>query len=457
MSIKAGGHYFQRVHDLSSSNSNLKTDTRLRSIADYYELPYKIYGSTGFSVAVVGAGTGNDVAAALRSGAKHVDAIEIDPAILELGKLYHPEQPYQHSRVRTVVTDARTFMRETDDQYDLIVYGLLDSHTLLSHASSVRLDSFVYTVEGLEEARRRLKPGGLMSLSFCVLTKEMGRKIYLMMKQAMGGKGPVCIQAGYDGSVIYLQRRDQDLTLDGDLLKKSGFRDITDETDDEHLRSDISTDDWPFFYMPKRVFPISYLGILGIILFLSVTVTYNFVHQGPTFGNWSFFFLGAGFMLVETKAITELGLAFGNTWHVIGIVISCILLMAFLANYAVRFFVLKSPVIWFVFLLSSLAIGFLSSTHGGFGSSISGKALSVMLLTCPIFFSGVVFSTLLREAKDISSVMAINLIGAITGGILEYNSMYFGFGFLYLLAIALYLLAFSFFYVKRKLPQSAHV
>ena len=296
-----------------------------------------------------------------------------------------------------------------------------------------------------------------MSLSFCVLTEEMGRKIYLMMKQALGGRGPVCIQAGYDGSVIYLQGRDRDVTLDENLLTKSGFRDITHQFDHEHLRADISTDDWPFFYMPTRVFPTSYLGILGIILFLSVTVTYNFVQQGPAFGNWSFFFLGAGFMLVETKAITELGLAFGNTWHVIGIVISGILLMAFLANYAVRFFVLKSPIIWFVLLVCSLAIGFTFSTHGGFGSSLSGKALSVILLTCPIFFSGVVFSTLLREAKDVSSVMAINLIGAITGGILEYNSMYFGFGFLYLLAIALYLLALAFFYVKHRLPQTAPV
>ena len=108
---------------------------------------------------MVGAGTGNDVAAALRAGVKRVDAVEIDPAILCLGKLYHPEHPYADPRVDAVVNDARTFLRSTRNIYDLIVYGLLDSHTLLSHTSSVRLDSYVYTVEGLREARARLEAG----------------------------------------------------------------------------------------------------------------------------------------------------------------------------------------------------------------------------------------------------------------------------------------------------------
>ena len=70
------------------------------------------------------------------------------------------------------INDARSFLRQAAEQYDLIVYGLLDSHTLLSQGSSVRLDSFVYTIEGLREARNRLKPDGVISLSF---TRPLGR------------------------------------------------------------------------------------------------------------------------------------------------------------------------------------------------------------------------------------------------------------------------------------------
>src|SRR5207245_2485961 len=105
-------------------------------------------------------------AAALRAGAVRVEAIELDPVILRLGRLYHPERPYDDARVRAIVNDARTYLRTTPETYDLIVYGLLDSHTLLSHASSVRLESFVYTVEGIREARARLADDGLLSLAF---------------------------------------------------------------------------------------------------------------------------------------------------------------------------------------------------------------------------------------------------------------------------------------------------
>ena len=69
-----------------------------------------------------------------------------------------PEHPYDQPQVRAIVNDARTFLRNSNWHYDMVVYGLLDSHTLLSHASSVRLDSFVYTVEGIP--RRTDAPEG---------------------------------------------------------------------------------------------------------------------------------------------------------------------------------------------------------------------------------------------------------------------------------------------------------
>lgn len=52
-----------------------------------------------------------------------------------LGRDGHPEHPYGNPRVRAVINDARSFLRTTDQRYDLIVFGLLDSHTLLSQAS----------------------------------------------------------------------------------------------------------------------------------------------------------------------------------------------------------------------------------------------------------------------------------------------------------------------------------
>ena len=210
LTLRAAGHYYQRLLDLSEGRADSAEASWKASAKRYYDLPYRIAEHVG-DVAVVGAGTGNDVAAALRGGARTVDAIEIDPAILALGAAYHPERPFQNERVHAVANDARTYLRTTSRSYDMIVYGLLDSHTMLSHGSNVRLDSFVYTVEAFREARKRLRDGGLLSLSFSVLSPQIGRKVYLMLQAAFDGRPPVCIAARYDGSVIFLQRNGPEL------------------------------------------------------------------------------------------------------------------------------------------------------------------------------------------------------------------------------------------------------
>jgi len=435
--IRAAGHYYQRIFDFSSSSLS----PALTKVRDYYDFPYKAHH--GADVAVVGAGTGNDVAAALRSRAARVDAIEIDPAILLEGQTNHPEKPYSDPRVVAVNNDARSFLRRTDRQFDLIVYGLLDSHTLLSQGSSVRLDSFVYTVEGLREARNRLKPDGVVSLSFTVLSDALGHKISLMLQQVFDGRPPICVAAGYDNAVIFLESNDPNWGLPPKLLETAGFIDRTGFYANPAIRADMSTDDWPFFYMPRRIYPVSYLIMTFQVLVLSLLFAGNFLNETPKFSQISFFFLGAGFMLVETKGITEMGLTFGNTWQVIGIVIAGILIMAFLGNCAVDWLKIKSPVVPYLFLWTTLAAGWWISRAGGFASTPIGRVETAVVLTCPLLFSGIVFSTLLSTRGQVSGIMAANLLGAICGGLLEYNSMYFGFRSLYLVAMVCYLIAFA--------------
>jgi hypothetical protein len=415
---------------------------RVYSPCDYYDFPYRIQRPPG-DVAMVGAGTGNDVAAALRAGAKHVDAVEIDPVILAAGKADHPERPYSDSRVWAVSNDARSFLRNTPNSYDLIVYGLLDSHTLLSQASSVRLDSFVYTIEGLREARARLKPGGMISLSFSVINDQLGRKIFTMLKQAFDGQDPVCISsAKYDLSVIFFEKNDGPPEIPQDALAKAGFKDRTAFFRDLNIQTDVSTDDWPFFYMPKRVYPVSYLLMLGLLLTLSITMTASFSGTRMYSADAPFFFLGAGFMLLETKAITELGLLFGNTWQVTAISIGGILFMAFLANLAVQKVSGSSVLLPYLALIASLGFGLWVSYSAQLPSTGLGRVEATFLLTCPVFFSGMIFSRLLASRGEVSSIMSLNLLGAMCGGVLEYNSMYFGFRFLYVLALGLYAIAF---------------
>jgi len=431
--IRASGHYYQHVLDLSSHHRKSSHDR------DYYDFPYKAHPVLN-NVAIIGSGTGNDVAAAVRAGAGRVDAIEIDPVILLVGKERHPEKPYANPRVRPVNNDARSFLRGTEDKYDLIVYGLLDSHTLLSQGSSVRLDSFVYTIEGLREARNLLKPDGMISLSFTVLSEAMGRKIYLMMQQVFDGRAPLCV-ASEGWNTTFLISNDPNWRPPANLMG-ANVKNVTAKYANSLVPASVSTDDWPFFYMPQRIYPISYLIMIALILVLSLLLVGNFVAETPRLGHLSFFFLGVGFMLVETKGITEMGLTFGNTWQVVGIVFVGILTMAFLGNYLVQCLNIKRSAIAYLFLFAALAAGWLSARSGGFASTPIGRLETVALLSLPLLFSGIVFSTLLSAGAYISGIMATNLLGAIVGGLLEYNSMYFGFQALYLMALVCYILAF---------------
>ncbi len=447
--IRTSGHFLQRVHNLTPSGIAMNPDEREARMAQYYELPHRIAGPRK-SLVVVGAGTGNDVAAALRMGVGEVTAVEIDPAIVEIGRVAHPENPYGDSRVRTVVNDARSFFRHDDGVYDMIAYGMLDSHSALSNSASVRLDSFVYTVQGFEETRARLADDGFLSLSFNVLSPELGQKIFLMLRDAFDGREPVCLKSQYGDTYYFLQSASGPVTVDPAVLADAQFEDITARLASGTIRTDVSTDDWPFFYMPRRVYPFSYLGIISLVLLVTLAFVALLAPGRPEPGHAVFFFLGAGFMLVETKGITELGLQFGNTWHVIGIIIAGILVMALGANAAVKRFEFRRAYVPFALLLVSLGIGYAGARAGGMPSTAAGRIGAVALLTCPVFFSGVVFSTLLRDTQNIAGAMSANLLGAMCGGMLENNALRFGYSSMYLIAAMIYVFAAASWVLSRR-------
>jgi len=128
----------------------------------FYQWPYSVFGDTFQDVLILGAGSGTDVAAALRHGVRHVDAVEIDPAIIRLGREHHPDHPYSDPRVTVINDDARHFLRTTTKQYDLVVFALIDSLTMQSSFSGVRLESYMFTEESFHDVRNRLKPDGVL-------------------------------------------------------------------------------------------------------------------------------------------------------------------------------------------------------------------------------------------------------------------------------------------------------
>jgi SAM-dependent methyltransferase len=462
MQILSGGSYYQKVYNFADGKRGQESDAD-RYVRAYYEFPYN-FRKNPERVAIVGAGSGNDAATALRMGAAHVDAIEIDPAIAFLGTKYHPERPYDDPRVNLSINDARNFFRTASQQYDLIVYGVLDSHTALSHASNLRVDSYVYTREGIAEAYRLLKPDGVLSISFTLVNDALGFKLSRILRELPGAGKPLAVRVGYDSArtTAFIVKKGQAVTMpDAKAFASFGFTDVSDYFAQAYPDSAIPTDDWPFFYMVERAYPVTYMIALGMILLLS----YFFVRKTIGFSDpidrsyLPFFFLGAGFMLVETKAITELGLHLGGTWFVIAAAIMLVLVMAYLANLIVTRTARNLAGPAYAGLFASLLVGYvLATSHGQwtFGPPVVQLAMSCFVLTIPLFFAGIIFSSLIGEARiNISTAFAYNLMGALFGGVMEYNSMYFGFAFLYLLALGFYFLAFGFSWKSRPVLQPA--
>ncbi|MFV2072177.1 MAG: hypothetical protein ACC742_05930 [Thermoanaerobaculales bacterium] len=430
--------YYQRALDLSVDW--VDDHPELESRARYYELAYIIKPDSE-DVLVLGSGLGNDVAAALRRGIGRVEAVEIDPVIYSLGQEVHPEQPYSDPRVVTTITDARRFIRRHGGRFDAIVYGLLDSHTLLSANTSVRLDSFVYTVEAFREARALLSDDGLLLLSFSLLSQEQGEKLYQMLEIAFDGQAPHVLLSGYDRGFAFVIGPGLSGT---DPALVSGFEDVTRLFDNPATTTDPATDDWPFFYMPRRAMPIGY-GVLIVCLLAATWILAARLlgRPGKLLPSLPCFFLGAGFMLIETRAITELGLLYGSTWQVISVTIVAVLGMAFFANLVILKRGCPPPVITYGLLICSLILGWVVGAGALSFSDNAELLLRTLIITLPLFFSGFAFSSELRRGGDIAGALSSNLLGAVVGGFLEYSSMRFGFQAQYIIGGIIYLLAFA--------------
>ena len=111
--------------------------TVLHQQKKFYFYPYQhVTRSSLKNVLIVGAGTGNDVAVALSEGAQHVDAVEIDPILIKLGKSQHPNHPYDSPRVTTHNADGRAYLQNSTKKYNLILFALPDSLTAVNGQSS---------------------------------------------------------------------------------------------------------------------------------------------------------------------------------------------------------------------------------------------------------------------------------------------------------------------------------
>ena len=94
-----------------------------------------------------------------------------------------------------------------------------------------------------------------------------------------------------------------------------------------------TTDDWPYVYHRSHNIPGAYLTISLVLLGIAFFVARRAFDPSKT-STWNFFFLGAGFLLLETQIISRLALYFGSTWLVNCVVLSMVLAVLMLSNFS---------------------------------------------------------------------------------------------------------------------------
>ncbi|MDA2957693.1 MAG: spermidine synthase [Actinomycetota bacterium] len=381
---------------------------------------------------VIGSGSGNDVAVALANGAQHVDAVEIDHRLLDLAKKYHPNDPYGNSRVDTHVDDGRAYLERANKSWDQIVLALPDSLTLVQGASSIRLESYLFTVEAAEAYREHLTDDGVFAMYNLYRESWLVDRYAQTLTDAFGHEP--CMTK-LEGTVAVLV-----VGVDPSAVDCPPGEQWVASVD----APEPVSDNRPFPYLKTPSIPTFYVVALGLILLASVVLVR--LVGGPMGAMRSYadlFFMGVAFMLLETKNIVQFALLFGTTWFVNALVFSGVIASVLLAVVVSKRVRVKNLNLMYGLLAISIVIGWLIPQNSLLPLGFWPRLLAACAIAfAPIFIANVIFSQRFRDAGDSMTGFAANLIGAMVGGVLEYTALVLGYRNLLIVALLLYTAAF---------------
>lgn len=412
----------------------------LKSTQPTYFTPYEGI-SPPSDVLIIGAGTGMDTAIALQAGAKHVDAVEIDPRLLKIGEALNPDHPYQDPRVTLHATDGRAFLEASDTKYNLILYALPDSLTLVTGQAGLRLESYLFTKEAIAAAKDHLAPGGTFALYGYFPGWWMPDRMAGLMSDVFGHApclpGAVPPTVG-DTSTSYSPWW-LTMIIEGPATCTAPWKPVSAVVAPP-------TDDRPFPYLNGTHVPSFYWLAIGLILLVSLLAVRAAGGSLKSMkGFLDLFFMGAAFLLLETKSVVQFSLLFGATWFVNALVFAGILSVIFLAVEISRRVRLRRPVMLYPALFAALGVAWLVSPDALLGLPWPARlVVAVALAFTPVFLANLIFSQRFRDVGSSTVAFGTNLLGAMLGGLLEYSALIVGYRALLIVAALLYLLAWAF-------------
>jgi hypothetical protein len=205
-----------------------------------------------------------------------------------------------------------------------------------------------------------------------------------------------------------------------------------------------ATDDYPFLYLRQRAIPPLYLVALGLILAVSLVMV-RWV-SGPMRAMTRYadlFFMGAAFLLLETKSVVQFALLFGTTWFVNALVFAGVLVSVLLAIEVARRMTLPPPAILYGALLLALLLAWVVPPSALLELSVLPRfVVATAVSFAPIFLANLVFAQRFRGVGESTVAFGANLLGAMVGGLIEYVALLTGYQALLIVVAVAYGLAF---------------
>ncbi|HJR45399.1 MAG TPA: spermidine synthase [Actinomycetota bacterium] len=414
-------------------HQSIKSTELRRASEQIYFIPYERANlPLEPDVLVIGAGSGSDVAIALANGAGHIDAVEIDPGIQEIGAELHPERPYADPRVETHIDDGRAFLERTDETYDLILFALPDSLTLVSGQSSLRLESFLFTRQAIGEAKEHLRPGGTFAMYNFYRERWLIDRLGATLTEVFGRR-PCLDTVGASGGLAVLT---------------SGLEETSATCLAQWLPAaeppEPVSDDYPFLYIKDRGMPALYALLIALVLVVSVGAVRAVAGPLTTMRAYAdLFFMGAAFLLLETKSVVQFALLFGTTWFVNALVFAGVLLAVLAAIEVARRVELRRPGPLYLALFAALLVAFLLPPSVFLRLSLVPRFVAAVAVAfAPIFLANLIFARRFRDVAASTIAFGANLLGAMVGGLIEYAAVVVGYRALLIVVALLYAAAF---------------
>jgi len=175
------------MYNLDSLLSNDKRQMHLRSHFGLFFPFYTLKDSEKENALIIGAGGGRDVVVALLGGVKKITAVEVNPDLVDLVKIYSKFNGGIYTtnpKVKVVVQEGRNYLRSIDKKYDLIMLSIPITKSSRSMEGFALTENFLFTVEAIQDYLDHLTPEGRI-----VIVAHNGAEIYRLISLALTAFG----------------------------------------------------------------------------------------------------------------------------------------------------------------------------------------------------------------------------------------------------------------------------